>query len=87
MDAANNCIGASAFPEDLQIYSNDIDIPKLKIQLEVIPDRILKALKPLKVTNVRFFCDVINKNEERNVFQSNQLILNIFTLLVTRYLY
>jgi len=66
LDAANGTFSGE-LPQELQMYKNDIDLTRLKVQLQMMPDLIRTRnqlptnLVPIKkVTNVRTICDVMN---------------------------
>ena len=55
-------------PDDFQIYKNDLDLARLQIQLQILPDLIRTRNMKLsndipirKVTNVRTLCEVMNE--------------------------
>ena len=70
LDVANGAqsFGSGEFPEELQLYRNDVDMHRLKAQLLMLPDLIrtrnskLSNSVPIKrVTNVRTICDIMNE--------------------------
>ena len=67
LDAANGAHNNGELPQELQLYKNDIDLARFKIQLQMIPDLIRTRNQKLtnsapitKVTNVRTICDIMN---------------------------
>ena len=74
-------------PEELNLYKNDIDLKKLKIQLQMLPDLVrTRNVKvpnciPIKsITNVRTICDIMN---ETNI--SKEMLSEVLKLLKVFY--
>ena len=81
-------------PQDLKLYEKDVNLPKLKIQLQMLPDLIrtqnqkLTSSPPIKkVTNLRTICDVINEvSLSKDMFSEVVCLLKIFyTIPVTTF--
>ena len=84
-DAANGTFSGE-LPQELQMYKNDIDLTRLKVQLQMMPDLIRTRnqlptnLVPIKkVTNVRTICDVMNDvSASKDMLErTDQLNINI----------
>ena len=65
-----------SFPEELSIYSKDVNFDRLKIQIQMLPD-LLKSYnvanpsqKIKNVTNLRTVCDIMNSIESSKVMLS-----------------
>ena len=75
-------------PEELKLYENDIDLKKLKTQLQMFPDLVqTRNVKvpnciPIKsVTNVRTICDIMNEiNISKEMLSEVLKLLKIFYL-------
>ena len=91
LDAANGTFSGE-LPQELQMYKNDIDLTRLKVQLQMMPDLIRTRnqlptnLVPIKkVTNVRTICDVMNDvSVSKDMLSQVHRLLKIFyTIPVT----
>ena len=88
MTAANNTsIDLGELPEEMQLYKNDIDLQKLKHQLQMLPDLIrtrnvnVPNCIPIKsVTNVRTICDIMNE-----INMSKEMLSEVLKLLKIYY--
>ena len=76
-------IGSGELPEELQLYKNDIDLAKLKLQLLMLPDLIRtrntknpNTVPVKKVTNVRTICEIMN-----DVGIGKEILSEVFRLL------
>ena len=66
LNASNGVSDLGDLPEEIQqLYRNDLDLPRLKVQLQMLPDLIrTRNIKvpnsvPIKeVTNIRTLCDL-----------------------------
>ena len=84
LDSANgkSTIGSGELPEELQLYKNDIDLAKPKLQLLMLPDLIRTRnakspnTVPVKVTNVRTICEIMN-----DVGIGKEMLSEVFRLL------
>lgn len=92
LDSANGkcTTGSGELPEELQLYKNDIDLAKLKLQLLMLPDLIRTRnakspnTVPVKVTNVRTICEIMNDVGIGKMLSEVYRLLQIFfTLPVT----
>ena len=79
-------------PDDFQIYKNDLDLARLQIQLQMLPDLIRTRNMKLsndipirKVTNVRTLCEVMNEVPmSKGMFSEVLRLIKIFyTIPVT----
>ena len=62
LKACNSDRSMEDLPNEINLYSKEIDIPRLKIQLQMLPDllRTYNEKNPIKrVTSLRVLCDVI----------------------------
>jgi len=91
LDAANGTFSGE-LPQELQMYKNDIDLTRVKVQLQMMPDLIRTRnqlptnLVPIKkVTNVRTICDVMNDvSVSKDMLSQVHRLLKIFyTIPVT----
>ena len=88
MTAANNTsIDLGQLPEEMQLHKNDIDLQKLKHQLQMQPDLIrtrnvnVPNCIPIKsVTNVRTICDIMNE-----INMSKEMLSEVLKLLKIYY--
>ena len=85
-------IGIGDIPADLKLYEKDVDLGKLKIQLQMLPDLIrtrnmkIPNCVPIKrVTNVQTLFDVMNEiSMSKEMFSEVHGLLKIFyTIPVT----
>ena len=85
--AANSTsIDLGELPEELKLYENDIDLKKLKTQLQMLPDLVqtrnvkIPNCIPIKsVTNVRTICDIMNEiNISKEMLSEVLKLLKIF---------
>ena len=85
-------IGIGDIPVDLKLYEKDVDLGKLKIQLQMLPDLIrtrnmkIPNCVPIKrVTNVQTLSDVMNEiSMSKEMFSEVHRLLKIFyTIPVT----
>ena len=85
LDSANgtSTLATGELPEELQLYKNDIDLAKLKLQLLMLPDliRTRNSKSPntvpiKKVTNVRTISEVVN-----DVGIGKEMLSEVFRLL------
>ena len=80
LNSANS--GDDHIPEDLKMYSKDIDIECLRIQLKMLPELIRTyteknpATPIKKVTNLRTLCDIMT-----DVSSSKSLLCEVYNLL------
>ena len=85
LDSTNGALGdvsADKTREKLELYSRDVDITRLMIQIQMLPD-VLKTYNeknPVvavkKVTNLRTLCDIMNE-----ISSAKSLFSEVFTLL------
>ena len=83
LDATNDIVSDSSdTQENLKLYAQDIDIPRLIMQLRMLPD-LLKtyneknpSVRICKVTNLRTICEVMN-----DVSSSKSIFSEVFKLL------
>lgn len=93
LSAANGQLASSdALSDELKVYENDINLPRLSIQLQMLPDLIrtrnrmgTTAIPIKEVTNLRTLCDIINElSISKEMFLEVIRFLKIFyTLPVT----
>ena len=88
----NTSIRDIQLPQEMQLYKNDVILPRLKIQLYMLPDLIRTwnqkketAIPIRKVTNVRTKCDVLNNTpSSKDMFSEVCRLIQIFyTIPVT----
>lgn len=76
-----------SFPDPFQsIFGNDIDMQKLSLQLQILPDAIRSNAKDLKeVTKVGTICDVLNEQPgiQKLLTEVHKLIKVYYTIPVT----
>lgn len=92
LNAANRtCIELGELPEELELYKSDVDLPKLKTQLQMLPDLIrtrnvkVPNCVPIKrVTNVQTICDIMNEvNMSKEMSEVFRLLKIFYTIPVT----
>jgi hypothetical protein len=90
--AANSTTIDLELPEELQLYENDIDLNKLKTQLQMLPDfvqtrnvKIPNCIPIKSISNVRTICDIMNEiNISKEMLSEVLKLLKIFyTIPVT----
>lgn len=91
LESANGALPSHfELPSEFQLYSNDVNLTKLKLQLPMLPDlvrmRNSKISPPIKnVTKVRTICDIMNElSFSKEMFSDVNRLLRIFyTMPVT----
>ena len=89
---ATNQTDIGDLPAEIKMYENDVDLIKLKIQLQMLPDllrtrntKIPNCIPIKRVTNVQTLCDVMNEvSMSKEMFSEVHKLLKIFyTIPVT----
>ncbi len=90
LDGCNHCQSDTTIPEDLGIYANELDLQRLQIQLQMLPDLVRAYNEQTKnttkkVTNLRTLCDVMTAvSSSRTLLSEVSKLLHIaFTIPVT----
>lgn len=82
LSSANGTATDSTITDSFKtIYANDIDIPKLLLQLQMLPDA-MKSQSIKKVTKVDTICDVLN-DQPYMLTEVHKLLKIYFTIPVT----
>ena len=80
-----------SIPDEIYLYSKDVNIDELKIQIQMLPD-LLKSYNQANpsqtinsVTSLRTLCDLMNSIESSKTMLSEvfQLLRIILTMLIT----
>ena len=64
LQACNDCDSILDIPEEIKLFSKEIDVERLKLQLQMLPDllRTYNEKNPAtvikRVTNLRTLCDI-----------------------------
>ena len=68
LSAANAQSVSDTLPDELKLYENDINLARLKVQLQMLPDVIRtrnsmgSTAVPIKeIANLRTLCDIMNE--------------------------
>lgn len=86
VDAANGTSESVDLPKELQLYEKDLDLARLKVQLQMVPDLITTRNKKLpnmvpitKMTNLRALCDAMNEvSMSKDMVSEVRRLLQIF---------
>ena len=88
LEAANATLSDSFdIAKELALYAKDVDIPHLKIELQMLPD-LVKTYnesnhKVCTVTNVRTIAELLNVSNSKALFREVYKLTKIFTIPVT----